>query len=208
MKINVKWLWSLLVLPVMGIGLQACGPKPKDQPDCGFLQNVYGERISWKTNAPIELYLHESVPPEMYPAIEAAIQTWEQSAGRPMFRIAGYRLPGALAPKQDGVNVIYWMNTWEAEKASEQARTSVYWVGDQIREADIRVNDKNFNFYLSTPVNYSDVHLQSLLVHELGHVIGLRHKDDTPSVMQTYLASQTMRVSLSDGDKENLKCEY
>ncbi len=100
------------------------------------------------------------------------------------------------------------MPTWEAEKASEQARTSVYWVGDQIREADIRINAKNFTFYSETPSGYRDVHLQSLLIHELGHVLGLRHKDDTASVMATYLASQTLRINLSDADKENVNCEY
>ncbi len=98
-RFSIKWLWTLMVLPILGVGLQACGPKQKDQPDCGFVQNVYGERISWKTEAPVEIYLHESVPASMYPAIESAIQTWEASAGRPMFRIAGYRQGGPMNPR-------------------------------------------------------------------------------------------------------------
>ena len=203
-----RWFTALLVLPVVGFGLQACGPKYKDQPDCGFVKNVYGERISWKTDGPVDIYLHESVPAEMIPGIQAAIQVWEQAIGRPVLRIAGYNVSGPIAPRQDGANVIYWMDTWEADKPAEQARTSVYWVGDRIREADIRINAKNFSFYLDIPTSYKDVHLESLVVHELGHVLGLKHKDDTVSVMATYLSSQTMRTKLSDVDKQNIKCEY
>ncbi len=203
-----RWLWALIFLPLAALVLQACGPKHQDQADCGFVQNVYGERISWKSNDVINLYLHESVPQEMYAAIESTIKVWEQSIGRPVFKIAGYHVAGPLTPKQDGTNIIYWMNTWETDKASEQARTSVFWVGDKIREADLRINAKNFTFYVDQPVNYRDVHLQSLLVHEFGHILGLKHKDDAPSVMSTYLASQTLRINLSSQDQANVKCEY
>lgn len=203
-----RWFSALLILPVIGFALQACGPKFKDQPDCGFVKNAYGERISWKSDSLIELSLHKSIPAEMIPAIEAAIHVWELAEGRPLFRITNRNVEGPLSPRQDGTNVIYWMNTWEAEKASEQARTSVYWVGDRIREADIRINDKKFDFYVTEAAKDKDIHLESLLVHELGHVLGMRHKDDAPSVMATYLASNTLRDKLSNSDKENLKCEY
>lgn len=195
-----------LLLPIL-LAFQACGPKKGDEADCGFVQNVYGERISWKDSAPVGLYVHEGFPPSMLPALQRAISHWDQVLGRPSFRIlqTGYQ---SSSPRQDGVNVIYWMNTWEPEKSTEQARTSVYWIGDQIREADVRINDKNFNLYLNTPTSPSDVHLESLLLHELGHVLGLKHKDDNGSVMGTYLASSTVRTAISQADKENIKCEY
>jgi hypothetical protein len=132
---------------------------------------------------------------------------WAQVIGRPAFRIGqtGYQSSG---PRQDGVNVIYWMSTWEADKFSEQARTSIYWLGDQIREADMRINAKNFTFYTDTPTSSQDVHLESLLVHELGHVLGLKHKDDSGSVMATYLASRIQRTSIAEADKADIRCEY
>ncbi|MEZ0393176.1 MAG: matrixin family metalloprotease [Pseudobdellovibrionaceae bacterium] len=171
------------------------------------MQNAYGERISWKDSSPVPLYVHTSFPPQMLPALQAAIDHWQSVIGRPVFRIAqtGYQSSG---PRQDGVNVIYWMQNWEAEKATEQARTSVYWVGDQIREADVRLNNKNFNFYLGQSGSSKDVHMESLLVHELGHVLGLKHKDDSQSVMGTYLSGGTIRTAISPADRDNIKCEY
>lgn len=214
----MKWKWrrkplyvTLLPLTVV-IGLfltfMACGPKHKDEPDCGFVQNVYGERISWKTTEPISFYVHESFPQEMRPALEAAFKVWEKSLNRVVFKVAEYDYKGPLQPRQDGVNVIYWMDSWEKEKASEQARTSVFWVGSLIKEADIRLNAKNFSFYVDEPKQDKDVHLESLFVHELGHVLGLKHKDDGPSVMATYLSSETVRNKLTDYDRQNLTCEY
>lgn len=204
-----KWLRSVVLLPVIALGVQACGPKFKEQPSCGFSQNVYGERLSWKNNLPIELSVHQSVPQPMIIALERAISQWQTKAGRPLFRIKSYGVTGPLMPRQDGVNMIYWMSDWEENKSSEQARTSVYWVGDEIRETDVRINNKYFTFYIdhsTSPIN--SVHLESLLVHELGHVLGLKHKDDGDSVMGTYLTSNTTRNEVSFEDEQNLKCEY
>ncbi len=198
-----------LLLPAVCFLLVNCGTKrdAQTQKDCGFVQNVYGERISWKDSSPIPLYVHESFPPAMLPALKSAIGRWDQALGRSVFRITqtGYQSAG---PAQDGMNVIYWMKTWEANKTTEQARTSVYWIGDQIKEADIRINNKNFQFYIDQPAAPADVHLESLLVHELGHVLGLKHRDEAGSVMATYLASSTLRTAISSQDLQDLKCEY
>lgn len=193
--------------------LSSCG-QMKPEEACGFVQNVYGQRISWKGSLPISLYVHSSVPAQYYPAIDQAIQSWENVLGRKLFKVVSYSYNGPLDPRRDGVNVIYWMNSWEANKTNEQARTSVYWEGDQIRETDIRINAYNkatnvgFNFYIDYALNGSDVHLPSLLVHELGHVLGLKHNDGGTSVMATYLAAQARRDKIGDTDMKSARCEY
>ncbi len=205
-----RWALILLVLPMLGLSLQACAPKaPEQQEDCGFVQNVYGQRISWKASVPVTLHLHESFPDSAIPALQSAMTVWETRLGRTLFKISNEpKIIGPITPKQDGKNVLYWMSAWEAEKASEQARTSVYWIGNQIQEADMRLNDQNFDFYVETALSNKDVHLESLLVHELGHVLGLKHKDTGDSVMATYLASLMERNDLAETDIEGASCEY
>lgn len=203
-----KWVKGLLYLVIFGSSLQACSPKFKDQPDCGFQKNVYGERVSWKDRIPIQLQVHSSFPAEYLPALENAIKTWEDSVGKKMFRITATNVGGAAEPRQDGTNLVYWLGTLENEKATEQARTTVYYVGNEIREADIRVNAKNHKYYLYDPPNETHLHLESLLLHELGHMLGLAHRADAGTVMATTLGGRTVRNKVSAKDQESLICEY
>jgi hypothetical protein len=203
---------ALLVVPLIAFGLQACAPKPQD--DCGFVQNVYGERISWKGAIPVTMYLHESIPAAYVPAIVAAAKTWQDATGKQLFNIVtDHKITGAIDPQKDSQNVIYFMDSWEDDKPSEQARTSIYWIGDQIKEADVRINGK-FTYYWDDPSTVtatnkiSSINIEALVIHELGHVLGLKHKDGTDSVMATYLANDTDRVSIADTDKSALQCEY
>jgi hypothetical protein len=201
-----KWL-GIALLVTSALFVQACAPK--SQEDCGFVQNVYGERISWKSDVPVTLYLHTSVPQEYVGAIVSAADTWEKTAGRRLFNIVtSPRVGGPAEPHKDGKNVIYFLKSWESNRASEQARTSVYWTGDQIKEADIRVNDLNFNFYWNQGKSASLVNIEALVLHEMGHVLGLKHKDTGGSVMATYLPSAQDRTEVANVDTTDLKCEY
>ena len=193
----------------MSFAAAACAPKQTDrnQADCGFVQTVYGERVSWKSTAPIPLYVDQSFPPEMLPGLYRAIENWAEALGRPVFTVVQTGYQGGT-PRQDGVNVVYWLKNWDLNKSTEQARTSIYWLGDQIREADVRINGRNFSYYVDQPLSPGAIHLESLLVHELGHVLGLKHRDDGGSVMATYLSSFTVRSQISKIDQDNLKCEY
>ena len=204
-----KCLGVLLLLSSLLI-IGGCAPKP--QKDCGFVQNSYGERVSWKSDGPIKMYLHESVPEAFVPAIQAAAETWAKNSGHPLFQIiTSPRVTGPIQPHQDGKNIIYYMDTWEETRSSEQARTSIYWSGDLIQEADMRINDKDFDFYWTgngMEKSVSAVNIEALVLHELGHVLGLKHKDTDGSVMATYLASGADRTQLADTDVADLKCEY
>lgn len=77
-------------------------------------------------------------------------------------------------------------------------------------DADIRINAKNFSFYKASDKNdtYGKVHLESLIIHEMGHVFGLAHIEESDSVMQAYLKSQTIRDTPGAIDIRSMNCEY
>ena len=196
-----------MIIAALGFAtLMGCSQKSPDA--CGFVQNSSGERISWKNEVPIHLAMHNSIPSEFRGAVLSAAEKWNRALGKNMIIIDEAISNGPNAAGKDGQSVIYMSNTWEADKPSEQGRTSIYWVGDRITETDIKLNAQNFQFYWQKPSQTQGVNIEALVLHEMGHVLGLKHKDTDSSVMQTYLASNSDRTQIGETDIEALKCEY
>jgi hypothetical protein len=183
----------------------ACSKKQEPQESCNFVTNSSVQRVSWKEAIPIHIYVHESFPSAHLPALRAAMAQWEKVLGRPIVRDAGF-IAGENLAARDGVSGVYWMDTWESDKTGEQARTTIYWEGNRIKEADIKVNAKNFK-YSATP-DASSVDIESLMVHELGHVFGLQHNTQSGSVMALVLDNGQLRREPAPADVASMKCEY
>lgn len=205
MRQGLRLIVSLLIIAAIS---QACARRMEPQESCNFVQNSNLQRVSASKSSPLRFYVHSSVPQEAYPAIEAAIQTWNSAiGGKNLITIVAWGSGGG-APARDGYSTIYWSNTWEPNKPNEQARTTIYWTNDQIYEADIRLNDFHFDFYLGSDPVFNGVDLQSLIVHELGHALGLSHISSQQSVMEQSLASGKPRRELEKVDIDSLRCEY
>lgn len=213
-------MYKRIFVPFLFLALGACqkGPTlgPGDQnvlasaaeTDCGFVQNAYGERISWKKKIPITLKIHKSYPSEYEEILNKAAQHWNDAAGLTLFRFA--RSGDLLIEKsqKDQVNTIHWLQEWPESQKQLQALTNLYWTGNQLSESDITVDNKYFNFFVEDAVKPDDVHLESLLIHELGHVLGLKHRSTIPSVMWSVLSGAIKRDTLTAADRETIKCEY
>lgn len=212
-------LWKSFIFGAALALLTACQPKSQDT--CGFVENVYGERITWKTKDKIELHISSTVPAQLKGAIYRAAQTWETRMGKQIFQIKEDSTGSLNTPKKDGKNTIYYLSNWESNRRSEQGRTSVYWANNQIIEADIRLNGFDFSYYnedksqlvtgaglvhaSSGGIGYS---FEALVLHELGHFLGLKHTEDHGSVMATHLAANTDRTQPSAYDTHNIQCAY
>ena len=218
MNKQLRKLFFTLTLGVATL-LASCSPKPQN--DCGFVQNVYGQRISWKSRGAVKLYIHSSVPKELRPAIYRAAATWDSQIGKKVIEISEDSSQLGPSPSRDQKNTIYFLADWESDKSSEQGRTSVYWAGDEIQEADIRINAADFSYYdLNPQVLTGSARLKSqghaatdgysfeaLLLHEMGHFLGLKHREGS-SVMATHLAAFSNRTQLVSVDQEAISCEY
>lgn len=211
----------LFKLLFIGLAVAVTGCSPQKGDDCGFVQNVYGQRISWKRQLPLQVYVNSSVPAQLKPAIHRAAATWEKNAGQKIFEIIEESSSSSASPNmpsRDRKNGIYFLSNWESDRQSEQGRTSVYWAGDEIQEADVRINAANFGYYDQDPKNIVRItkssnssdgyNFEALMLHELGHFLGLKHREADGTVMATHLAPYNDRVSLSQTDAESVQCEY
>ena len=154
------------------------------------------------------MIIHKSVPPEFDAAIVAAAQKWNSGKGKKLISV--YRDDTwDSPPASDKKNGIYWMLDWDEDSAKEQARTSTRYDLSRIVDSDIRINAKNFTFYSEPQKNNpnSEVHLESLLVHEFGHALGLQHFSEA-GVMLPTLKGGVVRNEPSSYELKELGCEY
>jgi hypothetical protein len=178
------------------------------QDGCHFNRNSYGVRISWKDVTPMTMIIHKSVPPEFDVAIMAAAQKWNSGKGKNLitvFRDDAWDSP----PSADKKNGIYWMLDWDDDSGKEQARTSTRYDLSRIVDSDIRINAKNFSYYVENQrtIANNEVHLESLLVHEFGHALGLQHFNES-GVMLPTLKGGVVRNEPSAYELKELGCEY
>lgn len=204
-------IWSIAVIAVISFLVQACAPQLTPQASCNFLVSNEAQRISWGSEAPVIMYVDSSVPSEFYGAIQAAIDTWNRSLGREVLKIGGWSSAYPVE-KQDGVNVIYYKRDWPESIRNKQAITTVRWASDRLFEADVSINgnSSHFEYFWGPTVVAGRVDFESLLLHELGHVLGLDHPkvEFQGTVMATRLMDTTLRRVPAPQDVADLKCEY
>jgi hypothetical protein len=162
----------------------------------GYLLNSKGESVSWK-QLPIVLTIHSSWPQDKLHLIYEAAAIWEQGAGRKLFKINPEPLYENLHPRQDRNNVLYYyIDSWP-KLPREQAVTFPYIEGDAVIESDIIFND-----------NKLGDNFKSVIIHELGHVLGLDHKDYVHSVMNRTIRLNDKREELYKTDTASIQEYY
>lgn len=209
-------LWRILCsFILMGVVvLPGCGSDETPQPEeaCHFQQNKYKQRVSWR-RLPVVLNTDASMDADRVESLKKAIEIWNDSTklqlhGQTAF-VFGETISGNVERKDDGRNIVSLTKSWDSNPA-EQAETVLIWYKKDIRDADIRLNGLK---PLST-VNYvedNQLDTVALLVHELGHVLGLIHiEDDRESVMAATLSlgSKNHRRIIGAAELDALKCEY
>jgi len=204
-------VWGIAAIMALSLMVQACAPQLSPQSSCNFVMSNEAQRVSWGAEAPVILYVDSSVPSEFFGAIQAGVNTWNQSLGREVLKIGGWST-AYPTERQDGVNVIYFKRDWPEASKDKQAVTTIHWAGDRIFEADISVNGNpsHYVYFWGPEPIPRRVDFESLLLHELGHVLGLDHSEVevAGTVMAKKLMDTTTRRQPVAADVDNLRCEY
>lgn len=175
---------------------------------CNFVQSSQGLRVSWKSSTPVVFIISSSVPPEYDATIQKAATIWNTYLNTGIISV---HRDNSISngPGDDRYNMIYWVTDWPNDMSQEQARTSIRWDISKLRDADIKLNATHFSFFKDgEAATYGKVSLLSLVIHEMGHGLGLKHIEDPSSVMQVYLASGFSRDVPGKIDTDSLGCEY
>lgn len=204
----------LALIALVGLSIQACAPNVSPQQSCNFVMSSEQQRVSWNSNVPVILYVDSSVPSEFYESIRGGIETWNNNLGREVLKLGGWT-SAYPTERQDGVNVIYWIRngTWPKDRvnADKQAVTTIRYAGDRLVEADVSINNDGFEYFSGATVVPWRVDFDSLILHELGHVLGLSHSEVGGTVMaKKLLGGQVPQIRRKPApvDISDLKCEY
>ncbi len=158
----------------------------------------------------------------------AAMKKWEWAIGRRIFDFTGEHagtngdsFQDLYSSLQDDINGYYLDDHWGKTKKSDHVLATTIWNNGVdysiIKKSDIRFNNEYYLFgdsleLRSTPARVV-VDMQSLALHELGHLLGLAHIDesvDSLSIMNPELLigeGLTTRM-LSRGDLERIQMIY
>lgn len=199
----------LILIPI--INKNAIKTENDLQKVCGFKTEDHIP-IIWK-QFPIEIIVDDNIGDDMFNVIVEAGRAWEDAANKKFFSFKRKstldRLFSILEDGiGDGITTIYLDNEHIYTNVTVHASTFTRHIGKTMFEADIFINVKDFEWEVKdTEINNKKVHLKSTMIHELGHLLGLKHSDNEESIMYGYSSNGQIRT-LTQEDINNINCGY
>ncbi len=193
------------------------------------LVGVHSQAGWSRSGKPIEFYTSVDLSPAVVNQLQKAMESWEKALGKQLFDYKGIEpkrgsdFSTLYQPLNDQINGHYFDLSWSTSTGKSAAvLATTIWENSpsdaqSIVKADIRYNAENYVF--GDALNEfgqgkrTIVDLESLALHELGHLLGLSHvsaDDDRYSVMNPslFIGEGMATRKLSRGDIERVRSIY
>jgi predicted Zn-dependent protease len=183
----------------------------------------------WGKSLPIRFKVTDEMPLPVVEQLRKAMKSWELAIGKPLFvydgveKQRGSNFSDLYEPLNDNQNGHYFDFNWAlATGKPATVLATTIWENDArdaatIVKADIRYNAE-FYLFGDAIKDYSEgkrtiVDMESLALHEVGHLLGLSHineKEDRYSVMNPslFIGEGMMTRRLSEGDITRIRSVY
>lgn len=143
-------------------------------------------------------------------AVQQAVNAWQNVPGKSLQIQYRGKSATAVQNSSDRINSVQWFESSWAYSSDFIAITKFsYYLQDPpyIVDADILMNGKNYKWSTTATVNGPTMDVQQILIHELGHLIGLAHTSVYNAQMYPY-ASEKVSRSLNLDDKTGTQYLY
>jgi len=167
---------------------------------------------TWRSgDLPVSIAFTGSVPgvaDDLRALLDVSARAWSTPACTRAGFVAAEPRAFTGAEGDNGKNdIIVHTTDWPAPLATGAAgHTILYVLGDRIVEADIHLNAKDFTFAVGAVP--AKIDLQALLIHELGHALGIGHSADARATMNAGLPSGIAARSLEKDDRDAVCALY
>lgn len=224
-EVYLRLSTTLLTLTFSSLILLSCTPDDQDQ----FVSNspaAYSNSLApskWSSTAvfPLNLKISSDFDEDQLTAIKNSANAWSDSVENKIdfFKTSDLTAnkTGSLSSYKDSVMGVYKLNSWPADLPSMAlAVTQIYgslknsgssYERIDITHADVLVNYDYFTFTTSDEWGYD---LETVILHELGHFLGLYHNESSrsESVMYPTISRYNLNQYPLESDIENLESKY
>lgn len=197
----------LLKIALFALFLSGCGELEENNRcgtaiSSGYLTSQDCQPLSWQ-NLPILLTKDPSLPAELSIAIDDAIDMWERETGIDLFQIVDGESQNTIATRA----ATAWGEEPVFGKNEEPAKTVYLYRQNRLFDTDIFFNEA---YHFSPHETSGTFDATTICLHELGHVLGLDHDNDTSpekSIMNSQI-QKTERRTLSQRDIDRIRRLY